>query len=49
VSDNVAARKAAATALRAIGNRDALEAIRRAAAHDGDPAVRRICAILLAD
>jgi HEAT repeat protein len=48
-SDSVVARKAAATALRALGGAPALEAIRRAAKRDPDPAVRQICAILLAD
>jgi len=47
-SGNVAARKAAATALHALGGAAAAQAIRRAAAADPDPAVRQICAILLA-
>lgn len=48
-SSNVAARKAAATALHAVGGLAATQALRRAAAGDPDPAVRQICAILLAD
>jgi HEAT repeat protein len=48
-SPNVAARKAAASALRAVGSRDGVEAIRRAAANDPDVAVRQICSVLLAE
>jgi HEAT repeat protein len=48
-SRNAAARKAAASALRATGSREGIDAIRRAAANDPDPAVRQICAVLLAE
>ena len=48
-SRNVAARKAAASALRALGSREALDAIRRAAAHDPEAVVRQICSVLLAE
>jgi HEAT repeat protein len=48
-SPNVAARKAAASALRARGTREALEAIRRRATQDEDPVVRQICSVLLAE
>jgi HEAT repeat protein len=47
-SPNVRARKAAATTLGAVGSRDAVEALRRAATGDPDPDVRRICALALA-
>lgn len=46
-SPNAAARRAAATTLAALGTRDALGAIRRAATQDPDPDVRRICAMLM--
>ena len=42
------ARKAAAVTLAGIGTRDALIALRAAAASDPDPEVRRICALVLA-
>ncbi len=42
-----AARRAAATALAAIGTPKAMEAVRDHAAHDPDPEVRRVCALLL--
>jgi HEAT repeat protein len=48
-SRNPAARKAAASALAASGDRDGIEAIRVAAGHDPDPAVRNVCAVLLAE
>ena len=45
---NLPARKAAAMTLAGIGTRDALVALRAAAASDPDPEVRRICALVLA-
>lgn len=48
-SRNVAARKAAASALRATGGREALEALRVAAGRDPDPGVRQVCAVLLSE
>jgi HEAT repeat protein len=42
---NVAARKAVATALGALGTGEALDAVRRAAKSDPDVEVRRICAL----
>ena len=45
---NVAARKAAASALAARGSAEATAALRRAADTDPDPSVRQICALLLA-
>jgi len=47
-SPNVAARKAAASALAVLATRDALAALRRAADEDPEPEVRQICALLLA-
>jgi HEAT repeat protein len=48
-SPNATSRKAAASALAASGTREAIEAIRDAAAGDPDPAVRSVCAVLLAE
>jgi HEAT repeat protein len=45
---NVAARKAAASTLAALGTPEAIAALRRAADTDTDPGVRQICALLLA-
>ncbi|HTV21157.1 MAG TPA: HEAT repeat domain-containing protein [Polyangiaceae bacterium] len=45
---NVAARRAAATTLRALGSREALATLQRLSAEDADPEVRRVCALLLA-
>jgi HEAT repeat protein len=42
------ARKAAAATLGAVGNALAIDALKRAAADDPDPEVRRICALALA-
>jgi HEAT repeat protein len=44
---NVAARKAAASALAALGSPEGTEALRRAADTDPDPGVRQICGLLL--
>jgi HEAT repeat protein len=44
-----ACRKAAATALAAIGSPDGLRAIRRAAVDDADPQTKQICALLLSE
>jgi len=44
---NVAARKAAATALAALGSRDAFSALQRQALEDADAEVRRVCALLI--
>ncbi len=44
---NVAARKAAAGALAALGTRQALDALRARAGADPDPEVRRVCSLLL--
>ena len=45
---NVAARKAAAGVLAALGTREALAALKRAADEDAEPEVRQICSLLLA-
>ena len=45
---NLAARKAAASALALLGTREALAVLRTAASEDPDPAVRQICSLLLA-
>lgn len=47
-SPNVAARKAAASALAVLGTKDALATLHKAAHHDPEPEVRQICAVLLA-
>ena len=44
---NVAARKAAASALAALGSKDALAVLRQAAAEDPEAEVRQICSLLL--
>jgi HEAT repeat protein len=44
---NAAARRAAATTLGAIGSREALAALQRLSVDDPDPAMRRICALIL--
>jgi HEAT repeat protein len=44
---NVAARKAAATALAALGSREAFSALQRQALEDTDAEVRRVCALLI--
>jgi HEAT repeat protein len=46
-STNQACRKAAASALAAIGSPDGLTAVRRAADDDDDPQLKRICSLLL--
>ena len=46
-SGNPRARKAAATTLAGLGQTDALEILRVAAANDPEPEVRRICSVLL--
>lgn len=46
-SANSRARKAAATTLAGLGQADALEILRVAAANDPEPEVRRICSVLL--
>lgn len=45
---NPAARKAAAPLVAALGSREALGALKQAAAQDVDPEVRRLCALLFA-
>jgi len=45
---NVAARKAAASALAALATKDALAVLQKAAHDDPEPEVRQICAVLLA-
>jgi HEAT repeat protein len=45
---NVAARKAAASTLAAVGTPPAIAALKQAAASDPDPGVRQICALVLA-
>jgi HEAT repeat protein len=45
---NVAARKAAAITLAALGGKEELAAVRHAAKEDQDPEVRRLCAVLAA-
>ena len=45
---NVAARKAAPSALAVLRNAEAVSALRRAAAEDREPEVRQICSLLLA-
>lgn len=47
-SPNVAARKAAASALSVLASREAVEALRQAAQDDPEPEVRQICSLLLA-
>jgi len=47
-SPNVAARKAAASALAVLASKEALTTLRHAAADDPAPEVREICAVLLA-
>ena len=47
-SPNVAARTAAASTLAALGTREALAGLRRAAREDQSPEVRQICSLLLA-
>jgi len=47
-SPNVAARKAAASALAVLASREALAALSQAAHDDPEPEVRQICALLLA-
>ena len=46
-SANSRARKAAATTLAGLGQADALEILRVAAANDPEPEVRRVCSVLL--
>jgi HEAT repeat protein len=46
-SANSSARKAAATTLAGLGQADALEILRVAAANDPEPEVRRVCSVLL--
>ena len=45
---NLAARKAAPSALAVLRNAEAVSALRRAAAEDREPEVRQICSLLLA-
>jgi HEAT repeat protein len=45
---NVAARKAAATALAVLATKEAIAVLRRAASADPEPEVRQICSLLLA-
>lgn len=45
---NTAARKAAATTLGALGNREAFSALQRLSIEDPDAEVRRVCSLLLA-
>lgn len=47
-SPNLAARKAAASALAALGSKEALAVLQKAAQEDPAPEVRQICAVLLA-
>ncbi|HMJ50885.1 MAG TPA: HEAT repeat domain-containing protein [Polyangiaceae bacterium] len=47
-SSNAACRRAAATALAAVGSHDGIRAIRQAAFHDADPQLKQICSLLLA-
>jgi HEAT repeat protein len=47
-SINIAARKAAASTLAALGTREALSGLRSAARDDSSPEVRQICSLLLA-
>jgi HEAT repeat protein len=44
---NVAARKAAATTLGALGSREAYAALQRLAEEDSDPELRRVCSLHL--
>ena len=46
-SSNVAARKAAASALAVLASKDALAVLKKAAESDPEPQVRQICALLL--